>query len=91
MSDNSGEALGGFIVGAAVASFIIGVLIDDKIEEVNLPAIQHIIEKCPNKEYEQVDIMAVAPSIWHQRTSIICKDGSVIETIVSDLIIGETE
>ena len=91
MSDHSGDIIGGFVTGAAVTVFIIGVFIDDKVTEINLPALQHIIAKCPNKEYKQVDIMAVAPSIWHQRTSIICEDGSVIKTIVPDLVKGETE
>jgi hypothetical protein len=91
VSDNSGDVIGGFAVGVVVASFIIGVFIDDKIEEVNLPAIQNIIAKCPNEEYERVDIMAIAPSVWHQRTSIICKDGSVIVMRVSEIGKGGAE
>ena len=91
MSDHSGDIIGGFVTGAAVTVFIIGVFIDDKVTEINLPALQHIIAKCPNKEYEQVDIMAVAPSVWHQRTSIICKDGSVIVMRVSEIDKGGAE
>ena len=82
--DSAISGVGGFILGVVLTAIFVSLFIREEVDDVNMNAINSAISKCPNGEYNYINVDAKIAAYGHWRTHILCKDGSRVTTYVEE-------
>lgn len=78
----SDENLLGFIAGILIAALFNILVLKEEVDKINIEAVMATIEKCPNSEYDRLEVKAKWATYLHAETDVYCSDGSFVSTNV---------
>jgi hypothetical protein len=76
------ENLAAFVFGILIAALFNILVLKEEVDNINLEAVMLTIEKCPNSEYDRIEVRAKWATYLHADTDVYCTDGSFVSTNV---------